>query len=69
MLVVMAAIDILTAIAIPAYLGYRNKAACTEAFSSFDSIRMLEEPYYRENGCYYRECANCTNTTVTGVAK
>ena len=68
MLVVIAVIGILTAIAVPAYLGYRNKAARTEAVSSLDSIRMLEESYYAENGCYYRVGANCTNTTVTGVA-
>jgi len=68
MLVVIAVIGILTAIAVPAYLGYRNKAARTEAFSSLESIRMLEESYYAENGCYYRVGANCTNTTVTGVA-
>jgi len=68
MLVVIAVIGILAAIAVPAYLGYRTKAARTEAQSSLESIRMLEEAYYAENGCYNRPGANCLNTTVTGVA-
>ena len=66
-LAVIAIIGILTAIAVPAYLGQRTKAAQTEAKAALESIRLLEVSYYGENGCYRRVGANCSNATITGV--
>lgn len=66
MLVVVAIIGILAAIAIPAYIGQQKKATRTEAYTNLENLRLLEEQYYAENGCYYRTGGNCTNATIDG---
>jgi len=70
LLIVIAIIGILAAIAIPAYVGQQKRAARTEAYSNLQNLRLLEEQYYAENGCYYRTGATpvCTNATISGVA-
>ena len=70
MLIVVAIIGILAAVAIPAYVGQQTRAARTEAYTNLQTLRLLEEQYYAENGCYYRTGATpvCTNATISGVA-
>lgn len=69
LLVVVAIIGILAGIAIPMYVGSIRKAQRSEAFSSLQNLRLLEEQYFAENGCYYKDnTGTCTNTTISGVA-
>lgn len=70
MLIVVAIIGILAIIAIPTYTGQQKRAARTEAYSNLQTLRLLEEQYYAENGCYYRTGATpvCTDATISGVA-
>lgn len=67
LLLVIAVIGILAGIAVPLFLGERTKAMQAEARSNLETLRLLEEQYFAENGCYYRNNAGtCTNTTITG---
>jgi prepilin-type N-terminal cleavage/methylation domain-containing protein len=69
LLVTVAIIGILAAIAIPGYIGQQKRAARTEAYTNLENLRLLEEQYFAENGCYYRTGALpgvCTNATRTG---
>ena len=70
LLIVIAIIGVLAAIAIPTYTGQTKRAARTEAYTNLQTLRLLEEQYYAENGCYYRTGATpvCTNATISGVA-
>ena len=69
LLLVIAIIGILAGIAVPLFLGERTKAMQAEAKSNLETLRLLEEQYFAENGCYYRNNAGtCTNTTISGVA-
>ena len=52
LLIVIAIIGILAAIAVPAYIGQQRNATRTEAYSNLDSLRLLEEQYFAENGRY-----------------
>lgn len=52
LLIVIAIIGILAAIAIPVYLGQQRSAARTEAFTNLQNLRLLEEQFFAENGCY-----------------
>lgn len=63
LIVVVAIIGILAVIAIPAYIGQQKSATRTEAFTNLQNLRLLEEQYFAENGCYYMEGGACTNTT------
>jgi prepilin-type N-terminal cleavage/methylation domain-containing protein len=70
LLIVIAIIGILAAIAVPAYIGQQKNAARTEAYSNLQNLRLLEEQYYAENSCYYREGnpLTCTNKNIPNVA-
>jgi len=70
LLIVVAIIGILAVIAIPAYIGQQRNATRTEAYSNLQNLRLLEEQYYAENGCYYREGnpLTCTNKNIPNVA-
>jgi prepilin-type N-terminal cleavage/methylation domain-containing protein len=69
LLLVIAIIGILAGIAVPLFLGERTKAMQAEAKANLETLRLLEEQYFAENGCYYRNNAGtCTNATLTGVA-
>lgn len=68
LLIVIAIIGILAAIAIPAYVGQQKRAARTEAYSNLQNLRLLEEQFFAENGCYYKVVTTCTNATIDGVA-
>jgi prepilin-type N-terminal cleavage/methylation domain-containing protein len=71
LIIVIAIIGILAMIAIPAYVGQQKKAARTEAYANLENLRLLEEQYFAENGCYYMTGSTpaCTNATRTGVAQ
>ena len=70
LLIVVAIIGILAVIAVPAYIGQQRNAARTEAYSNLQNLRLLEEQYYAENSCYYREGnpLTCTNKNIPNVA-
>ena len=70
LMIVVAVIGILAMIAIPAYVGQQKRAARTEAYSNLENLRLLEEQYFAENGCYYREGnpLACTNKALPNVA-
>lgn len=66
LLVVIAVIGILASIAIPAYVGQQRRAARSEAFLNLETLRMLQEQYYAENGEYADKAAG-SNGTLSGV--
>jgi len=61
LMIVVAIIGILAMIAIPAYVGQQKGAARTEAYSNLQNLRLLEEQYFAENGCYHRTAGACAN--------
>lgn len=70
LLLVIVVIGILSAIAVPVYLGQRTKAAKTEATSNLQALRLVLEQRYAENGCYHVAGGPppvCTNATLSGV--
>ncbi|MBF0515964.1 MAG: prepilin-type N-terminal cleavage/methylation domain-containing protein [Nitrospirae bacterium] len=67
LLITMIIIGILSAIAIPMYLGQREKARRTEAAQNIQSLQLLMEQYNNENGCYYAPCPP-GNTALTSAA-
>ncbi len=52
LLLVLIIIGILAAIAVPMLLGQRTKAIHSEAKSNLESLRLLEEQFFAENGEY-----------------
>jgi prepilin-type N-terminal cleavage/methylation domain-containing protein len=52
LLTVISIIGILSAIAIPAYLGYREKAAHSEAKTNIEAIRLLASEVFGETSSY-----------------
>ena len=58
LLIVIAVIGILSAIAIPAYIGVQTRAARSEAKANLQSLRLLEEQFFAENGNYTADLAN-----------
>ncbi|MBU4320146.1 MAG: prepilin-type N-terminal cleavage/methylation domain-containing protein [Nitrospinae bacterium] len=52
LLIVIAIIGILAAIAIPTYVGQQKRAVRTEAYTNLQTLRLLEEQFYAENGAY-----------------
>ncbi len=52
LLIVIAILGILIGIAVPTYLGQQKRAARTEASSNLQSLRLLEEQFFAENGAY-----------------
>jgi prepilin-type N-terminal cleavage/methylation domain-containing protein len=67
LIVVVAIIGILAMIAIPSYLGQQKSAARTEAYSNLENLRLLEEQFFAENGCYYKSSGSCANVSITGT--
>jgi type IV pilus assembly protein PilE len=68
LLIVIAIISMLAAISIPGYLGMQRRAARTEAYTNLENLRLLEEQYFAENGCYSRAGGVCANTAYANVA-
>lgn len=67
LLTVVAIIGILVAIAVPAYLGQRQKAMQAEAFKNLEDVRLQQEQYRAEFGEYANKDAG-GGGTITGVA-
>lgn len=68
LIIVVAIIGILAAIAIPAYVGQQRKAARTEAYSNLESLRLLEEQFFAENGQYAPAAGGTINYNATPAA-
>jgi prepilin-type N-terminal cleavage/methylation domain-containing protein len=60
LLIVIAIIGILSAIAIPAYIGVQSRAARSEAKANLQSLRLLEEQFFAENGNYTANLVDIT---------
>jgi type IV pilus assembly protein PilE len=68
LMIVVAIIGILAMIAIPGYIGQQKSAARTEAYSNLENLRLLEEQYFAENGCYSKNAGGvCTNQSISGT--
>ena len=77
LLMTIAIIGLLAAIAIPTYLGQQKRAANQEAYANLQSLRVLAEQYYAENGRYlvgpdgteygYRCTTVACTATVTSI--
>jgi len=52
LLITVAIIGILAAVAVTAYVGTTKKAARSEAYSNLESLRLLEEQFFADNGAY-----------------
>lgn len=61
LLVVIAILGIIAAIAVPTFLGQRTKAMRSEAITNLESLRLLEEQNYAENGDYTADAGDCTS--------
>ncbi len=59
LLIVIMIIGILAAIAVPMFLGERTKAVQTEAKTNLESLRLLEEQFFAENGSYTADLGTC----------
>jgi len=73
LLITMAIIAILAGIAVPIFLGQREKAAHSEAKANLEAIRLLEEQYFAENATYgpdgtyvYNEASTSLQTLLPG---
>jgi prepilin-type N-terminal cleavage/methylation domain-containing protein len=52
LLIVITIIGILGAVAVTAYIGTKLKADRSEAYTNLESLRLLEEQFFAENGAY-----------------
>lgn len=52
LMIVVAIVGVLSAIAIPSYIGYIRRSYLSEATTSIASIKSAEESYYTINNCY-----------------
>jgi prepilin-type N-terminal cleavage/methylation domain-containing protein len=64
LIIVIAIIGILAMLSIPAYVGQQKRAARTEAYSNLESLRLLEEQFFAENGRYTASLGTPGNTTA-----
>ncbi|UCG79558.1 MAG: prepilin-type N-terminal cleavage/methylation domain-containing protein [Nitrospirota bacterium] len=61
LLIVICIIGILSGIAVTSYVGVTRKAARTEGYGNLESLRLLQEQYYSENGFYASITASATD--------
>lgn len=64
LLIVIAIIGILAAIAIPTYVGQQTRAARTEAYTNLQTLRLLQEQYFAENGAYTANLGSAGSTVA-----
>jgi prepilin-type N-terminal cleavage/methylation domain-containing protein len=62
LLIVVAIIGILATVATTAYIGTIKKSARSEAYSNLESLRLLEEQFFAENGRYTISLGSAGNT-------
>jgi prepilin-type N-terminal cleavage/methylation domain-containing protein len=67
-LIVVTIIGILSLIAVPLFLGQRTKAIQAEAKGNLESLRLLEEQFYAENGIYTTSRGTCAKNNDGNVA-
>lgn len=58
LLIVITIIGILGAVAVTGYVGTKLKADRSEAYTNLESLRLLEEQFFAENGDYTASAAN-----------
>ncbi len=61
LMIVVAILAIITTIAVPAYTGYIKTAENTEGWNNLNSLQLVLEEYYMENGTY------TTDTSASGL--
>ncbi|QWR77212.1 type IV pilin protein [Candidatus Magnetomonas plexicatena] len=64
LIITLLILGVLAGIAVPIYLGQREKSKNVEAQENLLALRQLLEQYYNENGCYYKPAGTCTNATL-----
>jgi prepilin-type N-terminal cleavage/methylation domain-containing protein len=64
LLIVIGIIAILTGAAVTSYIGVTKKAARSEAYGNLESLRLLEEQFYSENGNYSPTAADIDAISV-----
>jgi prepilin-type N-terminal cleavage/methylation domain-containing protein len=69
LLVVVAIVGMLAMIAIPGYIGQQRRAARTEAYTNLESIRLLEEQFFAENGRYTVNLGTCAKDNPGNIAQ
>jgi len=65
LLITVAIIGIISAIAITSYVGVTTKAARSEAYGNLETLRLLEEQFYAENGRYTIDLGVAGKTAAT----
>lgn len=60
LLITIAIIGILAGVAVTAYIGTTKKAARSEAYSNLESLRLLEEQFFADNGTYTISLGACS---------
>ncbi len=68
LIIVVAVIGILAMIAIPGYVGQQKRAARAEAYTNLESLRLLEEQFFAENGAYTADLGTCAADNPGNVA-
>jgi type IV pilus assembly protein PilE len=59
LLVTIAIVGILASIAVTAYVGSMKKGARSEAYANLESLRLLEEQFFADNGEYTVSHGTC----------
>lgn len=52
LLIVIAIIGIIAGVAIPSYVGQQRRAARTEAYTNLETLRLVEEQRFADQGAY-----------------
>lgn len=68
LIIVLAIISILALVAIPGYIGQQTRAARAEAFTNLESLRLLEEQFFAENGAYTPDLGACAADNPGNIA-
>lgn len=68
LLIVLAIISILALIGVPAYIGQQKRAARTEAYTNLESLRLLEEQYFADNGTYTDNLGTCAKDNPNNIS-
>jgi prepilin-type N-terminal cleavage/methylation domain-containing protein len=68
LIIVVAIIAILAMIGVPAYIGQQKRAVRTEAFTNLETLRLLEEQFFAENGQYTGNLGTCGKDNPGNIA-
>ncbi len=64
LLIVVAIMGILSAVAVPTYVGYVENSRASVAKNNLRNIYLQQQQYYEENNAYYSTGASCTNSAT-----